>query len=530
MKTPRSDSFSPRWASVVVVLLLLLLFLQATLSMRLMSATSDETTHLASGYTYLRTGQLRLNPQHPPLVKMLCALPLVFLAPPLDLTDPAWTNDPPDEWQFGIDFLYANDADRLLFWGRLPVVLLALVLGIYVYRWSRSLFGIEAGLVALFLYVFCPNVVAHSRFVTFDMGLSCFFLATLFHLWRFVKQRRGRDLMGAGIALGLAMATKFSAIFLVPIVALLLAVAAARDRDDSLPWITRLRRAGACFTLLLGIAAVLLWIAFLFPSDPLFYWKGVRLVNADRLATYYYYLLGDFRQGGWWYYSLVAFLVKTPVPTLLLFGCSLVLAGRYRTDSWIDELFLGLPVIVFAAATCAFASNLGIRYLLPIYPLVFIFISRLAPMMFSARAGRAAAVGLALWYSAASLWIYPDYLGYFNEAVGGPAQGHKYLDDSNLDWGQDLKQLKAYLGERKIDRIKLLCAWNAPPDYYGITWDDVTETEWTVKPTPGLYAISTHFLIRGELLARERGLKTDWLKRYEPIDRVGTGFYIFRFD
>src|SRR5512145_422383 len=105
-------------------------------TMRVTTATSDETSHLPAGYTYWRTGDFRLNPQHPPLVKLLAALPLLALAPRLDPADPGWTASPPDEWGFGFRFLYGNDADRLLFWGRMPTLLLGLVACLYVYRFA----------------------------------------------------------------------------------------------------------------------------------------------------------------------------------------------------------------------------------------------------------------------------------------------------------------------------------------------------------------------------------------------------------
>ena len=129
----------PRWLPVAFLLTAMLL--QAVSSMRLLSATYDETTHLPSGYTYLRTGEFRLNPQHPPLIKLLSALPLLPLRPEMNLDDPAWSGQPNDEWSFGYRFLYGNDADRLLFWGRLPNVLLSLLLAFYVFRWARELFG-----------------------------------------------------------------------------------------------------------------------------------------------------------------------------------------------------------------------------------------------------------------------------------------------------------------------------------------------------------------------------------------------------
>jgi type I restriction-modification system DNA methylase subunit len=168
---------------------------------------------------------------------------------------------------------------------------------------------------------------------------------------------------------------------------------------------------------------------------------------------------------------------------------------------------------------------------LPIYPLIFIFVSRLIDFfLYHRRRGYFAGLLLGLWYLIATVSIYPDYLAYFNELVGGPAQGYKYLDDSNLEWGQDLKRLKIYLDQHNISKIKLLYSWNASPDYYGIQWERLSKEDWQEKPSPGIYALNTHALIRGEFFAKTQGVHTDWLSRYKPIDRVGYSFYIFKFD
>src|SRR5438034_7143422 len=158
------------WA--IAAALLTALGLQCVLSMRLLSATFDEHAHLPAGYTYWKTGRIGLNPQHPPLVKLLCAAPLLALDPRVNWSDPAWETG--NEWRFGHVFFYewGNDADRLLFWGRLPIVLLSLMLGVYVFRWSTERFGPRAGVLALLLYAFCPTVIAHSRFVTMALALS----------------------------------------------------------------------------------------------------------------------------------------------------------------------------------------------------------------------------------------------------------------------------------------------------------------------------------------------------------------------
>jgi hypothetical protein len=519
------------WSWPALVVVLGAFGAQSVLSARSMNASSDETSHLPAGYTYLKTGDFRLNPEHPPLIKELCALPLLALGPRLNLDDPAWNMTPPRQIPFGNRFLYGNDADRLLFWGRLPVVALSLVLGLYVFLWARDLHGAPAGLMAALLFAFCPNLLAHSHFVTMDVGLGCFMLVTLRHLWRWCREgSRPRDLVLAGLGLGAALATKFSGAVLAAVVPVLVALAAPR-RGIARRWEMSRHPVGA-LAVLFAVAGLCVWAVYFFPSDPLFYWNGVQRMRANQAPYYHYYLLGEFRQGGWWYYPLAAFVLKTPLPTLILLVWSLVLAVRRRRGS-ADRLagaFLALPALTFTAATCAFADNLGIRYLLPVFPLIFVFVSGLAGRFAASRGAALVGLVLALWYAGSTLRIYPDHLAYFNELAGGPERGHELLDDSNVEWGQDLKRLKAYLERRGIPRIKLLYWWNADPSYYGLPWEPVKPQEWRGRPSPGLYAISTQALIRGELNHRLSGEPTDWLRRYGPVDRVGYSFYLFRFE
>jgi len=541
-------------ARLGVAILLAALFLEEVLSMRLLNASSDEAEHLSAGYSYLKTGDFRLNPQHPPFIKSLAAAPLLFLDPRFNLDDPNWKSDPPRGVPFGVNFLYTNDADRLLFWGRLPIVFLSLLLGLYVCKWASELFGPSAGLTALFLYSFCPNIIAHSRVVTMDMGLSCFSLISLYYLWRYVRRGGNGNRLAAATALGLALASKFSAVILLPTFALILATAVfwpssvqlflqrqqaqkgskrkARQNNVFIPidLRSRITSAASVYLVILFVAGLVVYAAYFFPGDPLFYWKGASLVNKDHNPQYQYYLLGHFKQGRWWYYFLLAFLIKTPVPTLILLCLSLALYKSYHSEHWLDEAFLILPTLIFTALTSALADDIGLRYLLPIYPLIFIFVSRLASFFSRNRLQTALAVFLGVWYLFAGLHVYPDYLAYFNELVGGPERGYKYLDDSNIEWGQDLKRLKAYMDQHGVERIRLLYPWNASPEYYGIKGQTVTPDEWYGKPSPGVYAISTHALIRGQLSAEVQKVNSDWLRRYQPIDRVGYSFYIFKFD
>lgn len=512
-------------------LLLGALLLQVALPLSLFSASCDEVTHLPSGYTYLKTGDFRLNPQHPPLIKELCALPLLFLGPRLDLTDPSWTSRPPNEWAFGQKFLDLNDADRLLFWGRVPVLLLCLLLGLYVFIWARGLYGNRAACFALFLYAFCPNVVAHSRFVTMDVGLACFSVITLYHLWRYVGGAGWGHLAACGSGLGLALASKFSAVILVPIVAALLGLAALipsrTPAGRTAPF--RLGRAGLTFLALVGAAFVIVQATYFFPGDLLVYWRGLMQVNRDHVAGYAFYLRGAFKPGGWWYYFLAAGLVKTPVPTILSIVAAALLLKRYPRSGRLDLSFLLVPAVAFFVVTSLLADNLGIRYLLPLYPLVMIFASWPVTLVRRGALQGVIFAVLGLWLIADAVRIYPDHLAYFNTAAGGASNGYKYLDDSNIDWGADLKRLKAYQDEHQTGRIKLHYEWTASPDYYHLDYEKVSRSDWEEKPSPGFYAISTQLLIRGKYFERTLGVHTDWLDRYEPVGRVGYGFYLFKF-
>ena len=512
-----------RW---LVPLLLAAMALQGIASMRLSSATFDEATHLASGYTYLYAGDLRLNPQHPPLVKMLCAAPLLALEPRIELGDPAWTATPPDEWAFGYRFLYGNDADRLLFWGRMPVVLLSLLLASYVHRWARDLFGREAGLVALVLCAFSPTILAHGHLVTFDVALACFSTMALFHLWRHSQGGGRLHLVGAGLGLGLALASKFSGGVLLAAFVPLIAWGASRGGSGA----SRGGRGLLALGVVLLLAALVVQASYLFSSDPRIYWKGLRLVNADHVEGYSYYLMGEFAPGGWWYYFLAAFVFKTPVPTLVCLVLAAVFLRRFRAPSWFDEGFLVLPALLWVVATSALADNMGVRYLAPVYPLVFVFVSRLARALPGRRWAQGVAAALGLWYVGGTVAAYPDHLAYFNELVGGPSRGHLVLDDSNIDWGQDLKRLGRYLDEHDVGPIRLRYGLNSAPDYYGIDWQPVTDDELAGDPPPGVYALGTDVLIRGELMAREYGWKTDWLRRYEPAARVGFSIWLFELE
>jgi 4-amino-4-deoxy-L-arabinose transferase-like glycosyltransferase len=539
---PTPDSRAPGIARPLLIASLLgLLALQVTLTSLQTSPAFDEVGLLPAGYLYLKTGLWRLVPEHPPLIPALSALPLLPLEPSLDLTDPRRLRDPEGLAVFGADFLFGNDADRLMFWGRLPVLLLSLLLGYTVYRWARDLYGDWAGLMALTLYACCPTIVAHSGFVSHDVGVACFYTLALYWLWRFLREGTWRHLLSTGILLGCALASKATAIVLLPIFVALVALAAWRGPSltsgahgagaptarFSFPLLAatregRLRLSLTAVALMFVVAYGVLYLAYGLPSDPLFYVRTVMAVQRLHPPTYPHFLMGQFRVEGWWYYFLVAYAIKTPIPMLLLIPLA-VWQWRRQRQGWFDELFLLLPALAYFTLISALASPIGIRYLLPAYPLLFVFVSRTATL-FARNAGwSTVGIVLAIWYLSTPIRIYPDYLAYFNELVGGPKYGTEYLDDSNLDWGQNLKRLKRYLDARQFDRVKLLYLGTGRPDYYGIEARPMQFGELAWRPEPGIYVISAHALVRARAY-----FKTDWLKQHELLDVVGYSFYIFK--
>ncbi len=533
--------FSTAARRSLVALLLALFALQVIFISRQTSPASDEIAILPAGYAFLRTGLWHLLPEHPPLIPALSALPLLVLNPRLDLTDPSWTRKPTNVWTFGSNFLFSNDADRLLFWGRLPTLLLALLLGYFVFRWADELYGGNAGLMALLLYAFCPTLIAHSGFTQHDVGLACFFTLSLYWLWRFIAEGTWSNLIWTGLLLGCALASKTLAIVLPPafVALMVLAVWQYPRREGphtaglavapsvSFPLAAeairdRVRLSVAALAVIFLIAFGVLYTVFLFPNDPLFYVRPILYAPHQHNPTYLYYLAGQFRLEGWWYYFLIAYAIKTPIPMLLLIPLAFW-HWRRQGRGWFNEVFLLLPALAFITLISAMAHPLGIRYLLSSYPLLFIFVSRTAPLFSQRPAGVVAGMVLAVWYLSTPIRIYPDYLAYFNEFVGGPKHGIEYLDDSNIDWQQNLKRLKRYLDAHRFDRVKLLYFGSARPAYYGINAQPMQLGDLARTPEPGVYIISANAVVRARAY-----YGIDWLKRHKPLDVIGYSFYVFR--
>ncbi len=558
----------------IVAALLGLLVVQCLLAMHFNAPTSDEQNHIARGYYYLVTGDPQLN-MAPPLINLLSALPLLahkgVIVPTFDRTHVRTYVD-----QFASEFVWTyNDAETVINSGRLAIILLSVAFAYFCYRWARDLWGVPAGLLALLLYVLDPNIVAHSQLVTTDLGVAGMIFVATYFLWRFLHWRRNVDLVLAGLLLGLAQASKQSALLLVPVFSAALCIEAFITRDVTLrsvwPWRERFShgrwRSGIYFLLAVGLVLGVLaflsfWACYRFETTPLSQGGSTyatvdrfvrdpglrslayRLLEAVRVPFPTYlrglgwlkrysvrgapnFLMGQFSRKGWWYYFLVALAIKTPVPTLILAIAGTYLMLRRRLAAGQREHVLLIAVVGFVIVMLFSTVNIGYRHILPVLPFLFV-IAGGAITSIPKRWCQAALIALCLWLAVGSLRTYPHYLAYFNELVGGPDQGYRYLVDSNLDWGQDLKNLKTYMDQHDIDKVYLSYFGNTHNIAYyqvpALPLPAEKPSDLELRP-PEVYAISATYLQIGDL---DDLSAYSWLHAYQPFAKIGYSIFLYR--
>jgi hypothetical protein len=235
-------------------------------------------------------------------------------------------------------------------------------------------------------------------------------------------------------------------------------------------------------------------------------------------------------------YFPVAFAVKTPLPTIVLFIAGLWLAVRGALKR-IAAVFLIVPAVVYFLLAVGTGINIGLRHILPIYPFLFVLIAGAAAHLWTSRRfWRPALAIFAVWYAASAVWIYPHYLAYFNEAAGGPKNGYKILTDSNLDWGQDLKGLKLWMERERVEKIRFVHFGYDDPEYYGIdasylpgTWI-LFDPPATQSPGPSRYvAISPTLLYSPSIIGRRSQVEfVEQFRGKEPLATIGYSIFIFK--
>ncbi len=528
-----------RAAPWVVGFLIAVFFLQAILSMWDDSPTSDEIVAPAVGYAELFTGDFTLVDDHPPLIRILTALPLLSLQPTLPLTHPSWQQKEQgvkDRIDFAYEFFYRvnHNADQLLFWSRLPVVFLSMILGMLVFGWAKKLYGGAAGLFALFLYTLEPNLIAHSRVTTNDLILTLFIFSTLYLFWQYCKVPSRRLLALTGVSLGLALVSKFSAIMLLPMLGLLAVLGLENKASTGNPvtgWTYNVRALvgsiGPAFKTLFIISSVALGvIVLLYGAQWRLFFDGTYNAITHYRGDHPAFLLGRYSTDGWWYYFPTVFLLKTPIPLLICIAVSFFFLSFRKEKA--QHLFLLIPIGIIWTAAVLSNLNIGIRHILPMYPFLLVLVSSITTIQFSQpRVFHIGFACLALWYVISTFSVFPSYLAYFNEFVG-PKRGYQYLADSNLDWGQDLKRLKGFMDEKGVEHIYLSYFGTADPCYYRLHSIDLPGSfnrcsRANAKPAKFLAVSVTNL----QSVYSPDKKTFSWLLPYEPVARIGYSIFVY---
>ncbi len=533
-RPPREAATSPRAtppsrAALAAAVLLAAAFFALSLSAsRRMSLTWDEPSFISAGYAYLTQGEFRFNPSHPPLAQDLVAAPLLAMdleAPPADYERWAASGNAVVAYGHALIFGDDNDPAAIARAARLPVTVAgsALVLGIWLA--ARRRLGDGPALLGAAVAALSPDLIAHAGLATEDVLCAATMFAAAASFERALARRTRGAWLVCGLVTGIALATKYTALLLAPIYVLrtaweLRAGAAARRASV-------LRDAARGAAWILPAAALVVGASYNFTFDLGRYWHGFRSLYGDLASNYHYYLLGDISTTAFPHYHVVAFLVKTPLPILALLGWALVRAVRDARLRDAVVPFL-IPAAVVFAASLFDRANFGVRRVLPAFP--FLFAVAGAAATGASRRGAAVAAALGVWCAVEVARIHPHELSYFHDLAGGPERAPFLLDDSNVDWGQDLPALAAWQRAHPEARpLRISYFGTAEPAAYGVDAEPMTREE-IASPRPGWYAISVHRLVYFRKLALLGEAPADWLTAYRPVDRAGWSIRIYRFD
>ena len=452
---------------------------QMALAIRQESLTWDEDDHIFAGYMSWKHGDFGLNPEHPPLVKLLATLPILNM--PLHVPALQHRFFKTEAFLDGKEFLAKNDADTMLFRARMMAALITVLMAVLVFLAGREMFGVAAGFIALALVAFDPNLVAHGAFVTTDMALSCFLFASVYAFYRYLKAPSWWRLALTGLAAGCALGAKHTGIFVFPILLVLAVCEALRERR----WKTAPRLAGALAGISL-IASIVLWSFYGFrysarpagmavnpplalfaggmrPFDAWFISTCARwhllpesylygLVDVRKMVDWYpSFIFGKVYPHGVWFYFPAAFAIKSTIPLLVLLVMAVVAVAMRRFRCWREILFLGIPAAIHFAVATFSTINIGLRHILPVYVFLAVLLAGVA-WNYIRRDLRWAwlVTALLVFQAITCLYNFPAYIAYANELWGGSSNTYKYLSDSNADWAQQLKATKQYLDSRGV--------------------------------------------------------------------------------
>ncbi|MBT3378071.1 MAG: hypothetical protein HN742_39865 [Lentisphaerae bacterium] len=544
------------------------------------TATIDEFHHLPAGCLTLKTGEFFMHPKSPPLARCWSALPAMVMKAEVP-TEDVWRELAPGwgPWMYGTAFWMRNrkNYDSFFWWGRCLNMLWLVPLAFSLFCWAFHLYGRGAAWLTVLLMMTAPSLLAHAPLVTTDLAATSAWLSATFLAWKASTAERHQMVWGAGagVALGIGMLAKFSLVLLptawLMIHALTTGAQLVRQRKTGgtdlivgALWQRRLwrRRFVAGWALPMLVAMLLVNASYGFKGSfrplsqstchsavfarlantplghipvplPRAYIDGLDAQKADSDAGEFpAYLAGNWSARGWWYYYLAVVVAKVPTAVLILLFWSLVSlrkrAGRETDSTWL--WILVPPSMLLLVLMFGNDLDLGVRYVLPCLPFAWLLAGRVLASTSPGKPKRKALAGLVTWACASSLVACPDFLAYFSEPVGGWRHGHRWLLDSNLDWGQDLGRLGRYMTENEIPDVKLAYFGHVWPEHYGIAFTPLGDV-----PEPGHIAASVAYVMGQSYAITYAGTRISpvpqnefgWLRQFEPVARIGRSIWLY---
>jgi hypothetical protein len=510
------------------------------------SATMDELAHIPAGYSYVKLGDFRLNPEHPPLLKALAAFPLLFANLNFPTDAKAWTSDVNGQWEMGTLFIYqsGNNADLIIQLSRIAPMVLTLALIFFTWVFAKKIMGKKWALIPAAFTAFSPTFLAHGHYVTTDVAAAFGIMSATYFFVKAIEKDTWKNLGIAGIFFGIAQLLKFSMFLLVPYFMLLAAVwgtakALRSNKGERLKkWLMQipLQLKNLAVVFVIGYALIYPVYALFTINYPVEkqvsdteyimdssikeggavgflaettvkmagnkitrpyaeYALGFLMVSQRASGGNTGYFLGEISGSGWKHYFPVVYALKEPLPFLLLAIAALG-SGIYAFAKKPKKTVKNLPettatrfpemaigIFILVYAIVSIRSPLNIGIRHLMPILPFIYV--LSVEAIRLKAGRAAKPIMAAcfaWLAVGTAFSTPYYISYFNEIGGGVWGGYKYVTDSNYDWGQDLKRLAEFTEENGIDKIAVDYFGGGNPKYY--IGEDKADYWWSSKGNP----------------------------------------------
>ncbi|MFZ2154075.1 MAG: glycosyltransferase family 39 protein [Candidatus Moraniibacteriota bacterium] len=407
--------------------------------------TFDEIAHIPSGYSYLSEHEIRLNPEHPPLIKNLSALPLMFMDINFDTSLPFWTGELPRKWDEGqwtagrhLLWEAGNNPDKIVFYSRIPIVILSLLLGLFIFKWTKEIAGTLAGLLAFILYAFDPNVLGHNHYVTTDLGIMTFLTFSFYYFIKFIKKPSWKNAFIGGFFLGLLHLAKFSSILTLPIFGLILITYPILKKNKHAEgklktWFMYLGKGLVAFAL----SIVMIWVVYFLNTfntsretmaqlidfnapqtdqniKNVYTRKALHALNGNVLTrplaeygigiNYVFrrvaggngaYFIGEVSDNAFTAYFPTVFLLKETLPLIILIILTsfFTLYQIYQKINlrnlkqtfhhFIDWLRYGVAqymlfgfIVLYSYLSITGNLNIGLRHLFPIFPLIYILVAK----------------------------------------------------------------------------------------------------------------------------------------------------------